>query len=145
MCSYTGCPNKFCTVHSDPLLAKKSNCTKKCLKEVQLIMRENCYPTHTKLVGAHCILISWKIGGSFSTWSAINSRVPQHSVIHSFLAPLITEQLQFFFKPASCCCFQIEPVLLLLLFLAFRSEKLFFSGRTYHWAQVLLSSTQEEI
>ena len=84
-----------------------------------------------KLVWTPCTLISWKIGGSFSTWSAINSRVPQHSVIHSFLAPLITEQLQFFFQPASCwCCFQIEPVLLWLLFLAFRSEKLFFfSGR----------------
>ena len=51
-----------------------------------------------KLVWTPCTLISWKIGGSFSTWSAINSRVPQHSVIHSFLAPLITEQLQFFFN-----------------------------------------------
>ena len=51
-----------------------------------------------KLVWTPCTLISWKIGGSFSTWSAINSRVPQHSVIHSFLAPLITEQLQFFFS-----------------------------------------------
>ena len=88
-----------------------------------------------KLVWTPCTLISWKIGGSFSTWSAINSRVPQHSVIHSFLAPLITEQLQFFFSTvASCwCCFQIEPVLLWLLFLAFRSEKLFFFQVGHRW------------